>query len=94
LPPNEENNNNIVQNIYSFIKRFHIKYNFNIIELTDNLKEEENDDIYDICKNFIDLIFIEDEIFINNLNINENDKNENEIGHIISNNEHANFYLY
>ena len=79
LSNNKETNNNIAKDIINFIKSFHEKYGekINIEKLNENLDDEKNG-IFDICKNFIDLLFTDGDIFINYITKNENESKDNE----------------
>ena len=74
---NNDDYNNASMDIFKFIKCFdtNCDCSFDIIKLYGNLKDEENN-VYDISKRFFDLIFADDDVFINYLINDENKENE------------------
>ena len=73
-PPELKESYNISNEIFNFISNFHKKYNikFDIELLKDNIDKEENN-ISNICKNFLDLVFTDGENYISSI---QNEKNE------------------
>ena len=75
-----ENSYNIANDIFDFINNYHRKYGekFDIDSLKSNINEEEND-VYNICKNFIDIIFTDGERYVGDENSNKDNiiKEEN-----------------
>lgn len=70
---------NISTDIYNFIRTFHLKYNknFEIDNLLENLEVEKNN-IYEICKQFLELIFIDGEVYLKEIEKENEDQEDNE----------------
>ena len=76
LPDSKKETKNIAMDIYDFIKKFHINCNeFFDIEKLNKYILKENKEIVDICKNFLDIIFTDGDLFICNLEENEENNN-------------------
>ena len=71
--------------IYNFIKTFHSKYgkNFDIITLLENIVEEKST-IYEICKKFLDMIFIDGDTYLTHLETEIEDPENNSSNDIIN----------